>query len=375
MGVTIVTSPPALSPLDRAELILEIDDTGTHPIYITGLYQLKDGSGAAIMPEKAAFRPVGGGQLPLSFRDELKGKVRAKLPSFGATGVQNDNTIIKEFKLSYGTKEVDVSVPFTAPTESMTDSAPFKVIASGSNVFDESVITDMTARILSNRPKNYGLFREGYDFIWLLNSGTVSYKFYKKDGSFTTLTQSAPYDVNIIPLNLNSLAAPMDTVTLEARIQSGSLDETYTLDLEENCQGDRDNFIEILYIEPPGGQNIMSFEDITDIGASNAQNIISINRNEFNVDDMASTGGDDIIYKKSYPTFSFKKKLKGTIEELEMIYGFNASNLYHMRLKKASGAEYWAKFILESPATYNPETKTLTASGRLARAIRSTNQV
>lgn len=375
MAVTIVTSPTALSPIDRADILLEIDDTGTHPIYITGLYQLKDGSGGAIMPEKAAFRPVGGGQLPLSFRDELKGKVKAKTPSFGATGVQNDNEIIKSFILSYGQKQVDVSVPFTTPTETMSNSSPFKVIAAGSNVFDESVITDMTERILSNRPKNYGLFKEGYDFIWLLGNGTISYKFYKKDGSFTTLTQSAPFDVNIIPLNLNSLAAPTDTVTLEARIQAGALDETYTLDLEENCQGDRDNFIEIMYVEPPGGQNVMSFEKITNISANNAQNIISINRDELNVSDMASTGGDDIIYKKSYPAFSFQKKLKGTIEEMEMIYGFNASGLYHMRLKKANGSEYWAKFILESPASYNPEDKVLTASGRLARAIRSANQV
>lgn len=371
MAVSIVSAPNELNPVDRMDFVLQISDIGTHPIYKTGVYKLKFSGGADIMPELGAFRPAGGGNVSLSFRDELKGKVRAIMPVFGTSGVQNDTSIIKEVVLEFGSKEVDVSIPFVPATVTVADSDAFKVFGGGVNAFDSDVITDMTPKILSHRPKKYSLFKDGYDWIWLLGNGTINYKFIKSDGSFTTLTQSAPYDVNVVPLNIISLGAPPDTVILEARMIASGIDETYTLDLEENCNGARDNFIEIMYVEPLGGRAVMTFEVLTNISAVSDQNIVSINRNEISISDIESTGGDDIIYKKTHGTFAFQKIMKGEIAEREQVIGFAASGQYHIRLKKGDGTEYWAKFILDTGVSYNPEQKTLTASGRLARAIRS----
>lgn len=371
MGVSITTPPNELNTIDRVDFLLNISDTGTHPIYKTGIYKLKFAGGADIMPEYGAFRPLGGGDLPLSFRDELKGKIKAIMPSFGASGVQNDTSIIKEVVLEYGQKQVDVSIPFVPASVSTSDSDAFKVLGGGINAFDSDVITDMSPRILSHRPKKYSLFKDGYDFIWLLGNGTVQYKFIKPNGTFTTLTQSAPYDVNVIPLNINSLAAPSDTVILEARITASGIDETYTLDLDENCNGSRDNFIEIMYVEPLGGRAVMTFEVLTNVSATSSQNVVSINRNEINISDIESTAGDDIIYKKTHGTFSFQKTMKGEVAEREQVIGFAASGQYHIRLKKSDGTDYWAKFILDTGVSYNSEQKLLSASGRLARAIRS----
>jgi hypothetical protein len=202
MAVTIVDQPNTLSPLANGfKFVLNLPDSGDNENVKQGVYQLHDSSG--LIKEMGVFRPQGGGDVAIDFKEDIKGKVFAKMPSFGVNGVQNDNTILKTFKILYGEKNIDtVNRVVTTDTSFSSD---FKVIAAANNVINSFFIEDETQKILSLRPKNYNMIRNSHDWIWLYGSGSVTYKFYSESGLIgSPLVVSAPYEVNIIPLNLSS---------------------------------------------------------------------------------------------------------------------------------------------------------------------------
>lgn len=373
MAVTVVTNPNALNPVSNGvKWKLNISDTGTHPIYKQALFNLQDGSGNDISALSVG-RPIGGGDIPLDFRDDIKGRVRAIMPQFGVNGVQNDTTIMKEFRIRFGERIIDVTVPGSI-SDSFSNSSNYKVISASNNVFDSSLITSETERLLSYRPKRYSLFPDSYDWIWLLGSGTVTYKLYNSNGVLQSTTPvSASNPVNAIPMNLNSIGASLTTSYMEVRIQAGAIDETYTIDFDSECEGDKDNAVEILFIEPLGGRSVALFQTLQTVGATIDQNTALIYKNINNVTDLRSLGGDTIIYKNTYGTFSMVRQMSGDPKEIDWVIGFMASGEYHIRRKDTAGAEFWAKFIVDS-GSFQLNDKTFSASGRLAMPIKGTIQ-
>lgn len=373
MGVTLVTTPTALTPLTSGfKFKLNLSDSGTHPIYKQAIFELQT-SGGSVIKKQSAVRPVGGGDIFLDFRDDVKGLVRAVMPTFGVTGVQNDNTIMKEFRLNYGERIIDVTVPASPPTDSVSNSSNFKVISAANNVYDASLITDMTERILSYRPKKYSLYKGSYDFMWLLGSGTATYTLYDEDGTSSSQVLSAPYNANALPMNLNTLGAPMTTQYMTVRVQAGAIDETYTIDFGTDCQGSQDNAVEIMFIEPLGGRSVALFQMLDSVGANMKFNEVLIYKNITTVADLRQDGGNTMIYKDTYGTFSMTREMSGDPAEQMWVLGFAASGEYHIRRKDINGTEFWAKFIVDS-VNYSVGDKTFNASGHLAMPIKGTLQ-
>lgn len=373
MAVTLVTSPNTLTPLTMGfPFKLNLSDDGTHPIYRQAIFELQDSGGATIKKLSSA-RPVGGGDIPLDFRDDIKGRVRAKMPTFGVSGVGNDNTIMKEFRLRYGERVIDVSVPGSSVTDSLSNSSNYKVISAANNVFDASLITSSAERILSYRPKKYSLYKGSYDFMWLLGSGTVTYTLYDAAGDDTVVVSSAPYEANIIPMNLNSLGASMNTQYMTVRVQAGAVDETYTIDFGTDCNQSLDNAVEIMFIEPLGGRSVALFQTLDNVGANMKFNEVLIYKNITNIADLRQDGGNTITYKDTYGTFSMTREMSGDVAEQQWVLGFAASGEYHIRRKDINGTQFWAKFIVDT-VSYNVGDKTFNASGHLAMPIKGTLQ-
>jgi len=367
MAVTIVDQPNTLSPLANGfKFVLNLPDSGDNENVKQGVYQLHDSSG--LIKEMGVFRPQGGGDVAIDFKEDIKGKVFAKMPSFGVNGVQNDNTILKTFKILYGEKNIDtVNRVVTTDTSFSSD---FKVIAAANNVINSFFIEDETQKILSLRPKNYNMIRNSHDWIWLYGSGSVTYKFYSESGLIgSPLVVSAPYEVNIIPLNLSSLDMLGDDsiVAMEARIQSGSIDETYEIGFATDC-GDLTDFIEILFVEPSGSGSVMLFESLDSIGANINQNEILINRNMQTLNNLRAEGGFSISSKSTRGTFSGTKQMSGEKKEISYFLSFASAGQYHIKLYDENESPYWAKFILTS-CNFDYKGKTISMSGQLAMPI------
>lgn len=375
MSVTVITTPDVISPIGNGFRIkLNLSDSGSGNIIKQAFWVLKDGSGNVIK-EEATSRPIGGGDIPLDFKDELKGLVRAKMPLFGVTGVQNDNTIMKEFKLSYGERTIDVSVPGGSITDTNGDTENFKVLSAVNNIMDDSLITDATPRILSYRPKKYNLFPKSYDFMWVLGSGSgnVTYTLYDGMGGNSVVPMSITFPVSAIPMNLNTIGASLATAYMTVRVQDGALDQTYTIDFQGDCAGSQENSVEIMFIEPLGGQSVALFQTLENVGADIKFNEVLINKNIDNVADLRQDGGNTMIYKEIKGTFSMTREMGSDPKEIDWVLGFAASGQYHMRRTDTAGNPYWAKFIVDS-INYQIGEKTLSASGHLALPVKGTIQ-
>lgn len=376
MAVTLVTTPSTITPVFNGfKMKLNLSDSGSGSLVKQAFWILKDSSGN-IIKDEAISRPIGGGDIPLDFKDELKGLVRAKMPLFGVTGVQNDNTVMKEYKLTFGERIIDVSVPGGSITNSSSDSSNYKVLSAANNIMDDSLITDATPRILSYRPKKYNLFPKSYDFMWLLGSGagSVTYKTYNRAGVLTqTIPSSLTYTVSVIPMNLNTIGASLDTAYMTVDIVDGVLEERYTLDFQSDCAGSQDNAVEIMFIEPLGGRSVALFQTLDSVSADIKFNEVLINKNILTVADLRQDGGSTMLYKETKGVFSMTREMGSDPKEVDWVLGFAASGEYHIRRTDASGAPYWAKFIVTS-ISYSPGDKTFSASGHLALPVKGTLQ-
>lgn len=370
MAVSIVSSPNALSPVANGwQFVFNLSDSGTLPEVRQAVYALYDGAGALIK-DLDISRPVGGGNFAIDFKEDIKGELFAALPPFGASGVQNDNTLMKSFKVQFGEKIINVETG--AVTTSLSFSDTYKVLGGANNVMDNSFITDSTPKLLTYRPKEYGMFKDSDDWVWLLGNGTAMYHLYDEDGALlASQVLSAPYEMNAIPLGLESLGylvAYPNANVLKVQIQAGALDETYEIDFDEYCKSSKEDFIEILFQEPLGGRSVAVFQKLDNIGVNIQQNEVLINRDILYSTNLRIDGGNSISYKESRLTFSCAKEIKGDKTEISWLQGFLGATEYHIKIYDENGDPYWTKFILDS-GSVSWNDKSLSVSGHLAMPV------
>ena len=370
MAVSIAASPNSLNTVDALRWRVTLTDLGTDPLIKRAGWILEDASGG-VVAELSSTRPGSTSDpILLDFTRNIRGLVTTKLPAIGALGVQNDNTFIKEFKLKYG--DIVINKDTGAVTNNVTNlTSAYKVFNGNNNIWDTALTTSAGAYILSYRPLNYNLVRTSQDYLWLLGSGTVVYRLYYSDNTTQDITQSAPYDANIIPVGLPFLAALMggghdsDDVT-QLRITIGSV--SYYIQFEHLCEGDQEGFMEVLFLEPLGGRSVMLFQTVEGAGVSRQTNEAEIYKNINSIAALRSAG-DSIIYSKAHGTYQFKRQLGNDPDEIRWAHGFGAATEHHLLLKDRAGTQFWAKFLLDGPPSINLSSKEMTASGRLAKSI------
>lgn len=367
MSFTISKTPTALNAINKLIWEGSLTDIGTDPVEKRAAWKLNGPSGLIV--ELSSTRPGSSGDLIyLDFTQNIKALVKTRLPTIGALGVGNDSTFIMEFTLIYG--DISINKDTGAVTESVgSSSGPFKVFNGVNNIWDTALITTSGVYFLTYRPIRYDILRNSLDYIWVLGSTTLVYTVYYADGTTQTVTQSAPYDVNIVPVGLpflsSLLSQSVDNV-IELRINLGS--RTYYVGFERLCEANV-SYMEILFLEPLGGRSIMVFQDIDGAGTTSEINTANIFKTENNIAALRN-GGDSVIYKRTFGTYSFTRQLSNDQDEIRWCHSFGASTEHHLLIKDVSGARFWARFKVET-TNLDYKNKTFSCSGSLARSIDS----
>jgi hypothetical protein len=370
MGVTITTSPNELNAVENG-LIWKImlSDLGTDPIEKRAGWELYGPDG--LVCELSSTRPGSTGDaIILDFKKNIRGLVKTKLPTVGALGVQNDTEIIKEFYLKYGEISINKNTASVTGVPVGSSSSSYKVFNGANNIWDTALTTSTGVYILSYRPINYNILRNSLDYIWVLGSTTVVYTVYYSNNTTQTITQSAPYDANIVPVGLPFLEALLtghdaEDVTQIAITINGT---TYYVGFESDCEGAALDFMEVLFLEPLGGRSIMVFQQIDSAGVQRQTTEANIYKTISSIGDLRLSG-DSIINNVSHGTYTLRRQTGNDIDEIRWMHGFGASNEHHLLLKDRGGNRFWAKFILDGAPSYNLDSKEMTCSGRLARQI------
>lgn len=370
MAVTITTNPNALQPVENGfQWTIALSDLGTDPVEKRAGWQLE--SSAGVVAEKSSTRPGSTGDpIVLDFKKNIRGLMKTMLPTIGALGVQNDTTIIKEFRLKYG--DIVINKDTGAVTDNVSSySSYYKVFNGANNLYDSSLITSAALTILSYRPDAYNILRNSLDYIWVLGATSVTYLIYYSDNTTQSIVQSAPYDANIVPIGLPFLSALLsghtsDDVT-QLVITIGST--VYNVGFENTCDGANDlTFMEVLFLEPLGGRSIMVFQEITGAGVQTQQTEANIYKNITNIASFRQSG-NSVINKKAHGTFQLKRQTGDDVNEIRWMHGFGAATEHHCLLKDLSGTRFWAKAILDGSPSFNLNSKEMTCSLRLEPQI------
>jgi signal peptidase I len=371
MSASITSNPNALNPIGNGLIWkIQLSDIGTDPLEKRAGWQLESSDG--VVAEKSSTRPGSSGDiLQLDFGVNIRGLVKTKLPTISALGVQNDTTIIKEFRLKYG--DIVINKDTGTVTDNVSNySSYYKVFNGANNIWDESLITSSGVYILSYRPSTYNILRGSLDYIWVLGSTTVTYTVYYSDNTTQSIVQSAPYDANIVPVGLPFLESLLDSpytvddvTTLTILVGS----QLYTIGFEEDCQGNSKlTFMEVLFLEPAGGRSIMVFQDVDSAGTQSNSIEANIYKTISDIGSLRLTG-DSVISKNTHGTFNLKRQTGIDFDEIRWMQGFGAATEYHLILKDRGGNKFFAKAILNGDPTFNLESKEMTCSLRLAKNI------
>lgn len=372
MSVSIVQNPPDLSPIENGiRWILSISDIGTDPEIKRAGWIVESSSG--VVAEISSTRPGSAGALIyVDIKRNIRGLVFTNLPAIGALGVQNDTNFIKEFRIKYG--DIVINTETGAVSNNVTsNSGNYKVFNGANNIWDTAMISSPGVYILTYRPTTYNILRESLDYLWVLGSTTVQYIVYYADGTTQTITQSAPFDANIVPVGLpfleSQLTQPKDNVK-SFKIQIGSV--MFEVGFENICdETSSTTFLEVLFLEPLGGRSVMVFQNVESASVNRTAAEAYIIKDESNIDNLRQSGYVN-INSETFGTYSVRRTLSAyNADEIRWAQGFGASNELHCLIKDVAGNRFWARAVLEGSPSYNTSNNEMTATIKLSVPIRS----
>lgn len=348
---SISSTPNALNPIEKGVKWVGLQTPTADPIETRFAYKLQFNGSDIFTRERSALPPDGSAPIPLDMKEDLYGLIQTKIPSPTLVGVENDDDMIGDATLIYGTIEIDKSTDPVVVTKNLgSSSGPFKVVNAAINVFDSADMTSITARPLSWLPDEIEIYPNTRLWIWFLGGTGVQYNWTYKDGSSGSTTgSSSGFDVGIIPLSPVGIGISNADDLVRIRATLVATGQTYTMWME--CPDPKLNTASIMFLEPLGGRSTVAMQEVTGLTFSSSYQLIKKHIDpDIAFGTYQNKGGYSIAGKEGGATRTFSKYMKITDRHLHWIEGLFGSSEYHIQHVDTAGAYVWNKFVLTGGA-------------------------
>lgn len=258
----LISEPTEYNALSRGVWYeFSLSSTGAAQEFLA--YQIYKGDGTPIS-EIEAVDPRGN-NVHVNIARELEGYIDSGYPeALNGVNVQNENEIIGEFYLRYGTidvDEVDGVCETTIALEGFTNT--INVIRSTPQ-YDDQLEYD-TAIVLSKQPKCTVMHRdaEAWVTIFAPDGGSVQWTKINKDGTTAVVANGTlAYDVNLVPISPAAFGGAAwydsDVVSLQTVISGMDIDDVvYNIGVKGGLSQDH---AEVHFLEPLGSWVTVCFE-------------------------------------------------------------------------------------------------------------------
>lgn len=347
----IISTPNALNPIEKGVKWVGTQAPTADPIETRFGYKLQVDGSDVFNTERSVLPLTGSDPIVLDMKDDILGLVSTKIPAPGIVGVENEDSMVKDATLVYGTIEIDKSNdPPTVTKNVSSNSGPFKVINAAVNAFDAADLTTTAARLLSWIPDEVTIFPNTRLWAWHLGNTGINYNWLYKDGSTGTTTGStAAFDAGIVPLSPFNIgiANPENLVRITAEFVT--IGRTITIWIE--CNTPKVDSAAIMFLEPPGGRSTIAFHEVSALSFSSSYGLVKKHIDPaIAFGDFQNNAGYSIAGKEGGATRTFSKFMKVTDKTMHYIEGFFGSSEYHLQHVDTNGNYVWNKFILTGGA-------------------------
>lgn len=348
MAVNLIANP--VSPIEAYSPIvfeLSIDDIGDGVTEIRKLaYQLKTAGGDDITPVEAVRPPVAGVSVFIDIARDVQGLVKTIIPEVpsGQTAY-NANYMFVEVILHYGEIVTDLE-NCTSTTTLSNQSDRIRIFNTALQAY-EPPLSAGSPRFLVHQPAATWQIRDAVNYLATMGAvaGTIT------TSSGTSIPASAPFDANLIPFGLHGFDLVDEDTVAWLKYTGG--DREYKIYFRDTCKRGAE-FCNIMFLDPLGGRNCISFENITAMGMTTSFDTYKrVNPYTFpqvsgQLNSREVRGNDTIHNKVNRERITLVRDAPDDSDHREWFKAFLGSVGYHIQRYDSAGNITWQKFILES---------------------------
>lgn len=348
MAVTLVNSPATpIAAYGNIVFELSIDDIGDGTTEIRKLaYQLKTAGGAEITPIEAVRPPVAGTPIFIDIAKDVQGLVKTLVPTVpdGYSAINAEDMYI-EVVLHFG--EIITNLEdCTTETVIANESEPITVFNTALQAY-EKPLDSSSKRFLVHQPAITWGNRDAVNYLASMGSiaGTVT------TSSGASVPSAAPYDANIIAFGIHGYDFP-DEATIRWIKYTGE-GKSFQINFRDSCERGS-SFANIMFLDPLGGRNCMSFEVITSMSMTSSfetvkrANPYTFSGGSGSLNSREVMGGDTIVNKVSRERITLLRDAPDKDDHRDWYNAFLGSSGYHIQRTDSDGNLTWQKFILEA---------------------------
>lgn len=346
MAVSIVTTPNTpISAYQPIVFKLSISDIGDGIATIKKICYIVYVNGVAITPLESIRPNVAGGVLSIDISKDVQPYVSTIIPGIITGGVAyNNSSMIADVKIQIG--EIVVDLENCESTTTMgSESSVLKVFNTALQVFEPELHTTAN-QFLTHQPSVTWQSRGAANYIGTKGqfSGTIT----TSEGDNVNAPSS--YDAALI--TLSPLGLSMTNEATMKWLQYEGNGKKFRVYFRDTCSKGS-NFCNIMFLDPLGGRNCMSFEDVSNMGISSSHDTFDrvypySYPNPGGLIGRPYQSGRTIMNKESRQTFKLLRTGKDDEEHRKWFTAFLSSVGYHMQVPLPDGTPTWQKFILDS---------------------------
>lgn len=335
---------PVYSPIQVQFAISDVGD-GISTIKRIG-YQLKLSDGTVITPIEMITLPSAGTVVIDIWRD-LVPFVYTAVPNIGGGWVaRNASEMMATVKVWYCEYVTDLVECLTTGNLE-AHASEIKVFNTALQPYEPSLASPYS---LTHQPLSTWQWRNAVNYMCFI--GNVSPTMVTQGD---TISSSTPYDINMTAFSLHGLGVSDEATTAYIKYTATALSKTWTVHLRDNCVKGLE-FANIMFLDPLGGRNCMSFEIIESREVQTSYDIAeklfpsSITSPTGTSHTRSTIGNATIINKRVATKLTLTRDAPDTPDHREWFKAFLASAGYHIQLD-VGGTPVWHKFIVESGST------------------------
>lgn len=356
MAITIVSSPQEFSPVyNCVTWVLNMSDVGSGSIIKKLGYKLQDDSGNDIT-KLEVIRPIAGSDIPLDFSLDIQGLVRTMIPKALSTAVHDQYAYMK-VKLHIEEITIDTEA-CTDPTVVTQTTEVVTVLNAAYQTYEQNAIlpyySNLAApRLMQHTPRSFWQCRGAWNYFYIFGSTTVTMT--TNDGQVKTFTTNEI--VTCVPLSTEIFDTPETVKTINITF-GGIIKDVRIMDC--GCgETVPTSYSNILFLDPLGGRQIMSFELVDQFEITSDYQVIQRANScklpvSFAGDNVTNytQGGESISNKHVKNKITLVRYCERLDTHDEYFKAFLGASGYHIQAKNGGGAVDFFKFILETGGVY-----------------------